>query len=113
MTIRLKAGPELDEIVAILVMNWNRLCAYGEFKDAYYGHHGCLTQFKKDWKPSTDIAQAFKIVELLGKQSTVLTFGEDTGYWECSFIVGGRRDTGVGVTAAHAICLAALEAGKR
>lgn len=59
---------------------------------------------------STDIAAAWEVVEKLGGESVVLTYGEDTGWWECSFLIGGIRSTGMSKSAPEAICAAALEA---
>ena len=44
--------------------------------------------------------------------SVLLTWGEDTGQWECSWITGGRRYTGWHSTATGAAARALIRVGE-
>lgn len=107
-------GPLLDDAVAIELMGWKRTtCGYEGHSCAWWcapneKHFG----LRQPPKYSLLMGLAWQVVERLAGQSVVLNFGEDTGAWECSFIVGGRRFSGFSEFAPTAICHAALLAAR-
>jgi hypothetical protein len=56
-----------------------------------------------------DIPTAWRLLEIMQEhgQSVTLNWGEDTGQWECSWITGGGRFTGISSAPATAILFAA------
>lgn len=55
-----------------------------------------IRQYVEDLKEgATDVPLILSRMRLFGS-SIVLTWGEDTNVWECSWITGGVRFTGVG-----------------
>lgn len=113
----MKPGRELDILVAEKVMGWRLLCyesgvfAYepGQYDDAMKNDGWAWNGDKEnreahEFNPSTDIACAWEVFEKLSQLSSV--FKSDTPFWCCWW--GDVYETGL--TAPHAICLAALKA---
>lgn len=119
-TETLKPGPELDVLVAER-LGWHRrkrngVEVWAETNDAF---DPTVTHVVEAWKPSTSIAAAWELVELLkemGEDKTELfqiTWNPCSGWW-----ISSERfeDHGFDVnapTAPHAICLAFLEATEK
>jgi hypothetical protein len=80
----MEAGPEMDRIIAEVVMKWTRRQwgtdpeTYGapiyEWRDAS-GHRAWATAWFNEvaWSPSTNIAHAWDVVDLLRKQGVGIT----------------------------------------
>ena len=110
-------GPELDALVAERVMGWERWWVTSNgwrWRDA-----GKLLAWEKDWRPSADIAAAWKVVErMIGLDYVVVLTGLVD--WNCRFEEDfdiadyPRRGPMFGeadeATAPMAICIAALQA---
>ena len=134
----MKAGRELDALIAEKVMGWRRMSwkdyhAYmnfmgtderEEFTYAWHDADGNMTEFHANdklyyddptppWAPSEEIADAWLVVEQLGKSfdvSRCRKFQEiEAWFWEASFHNGPDAQAD---TAPLAICLAALKAVK-
>lgn len=100
----LKAGRELDKLIAEKVMGWN----FSDAAQAWYPPNlHPLSNVLGHAIPSysTDIVAAWKVVERLIKDGHACDVLYDHG-WSCHSDLRGRRE--YGETAPHAICLAAL-----
>lgn len=109
------AGPELDRLIAEKVMGWEYSAAY----NAYFLSDGKREREPSDWSPSTNIAQAWEVVEHM-TQTTKETweFRSTTTLHTAIFEFDGGRDrpwkpgqyVGDALTMPLAICRAALRA---
>ena len=118
----LEAGYELDEQVALKVMGWHKGDHGWKWRTednspTYYDITDSLILDSDPWHPSTDIAQAWKVVEKLGELgfSTMIQFdrgdvnGDVAGSITKSFL-SVHAPFVTGPSAPLAICLAALKA---
>ena len=113
----MKAGRELDALIAEKVMGWKRGSFFGIDDDdrwwLYLGNGKWQQQGfgGKGFCPSTRIADAWLVVEKLGKNfdvSRCRVYQEiEAWFWEASFHNGPDAEAD---TAPLAICLAALKA---
>jgi hypothetical protein len=92
----LEAGADLDARVAELVMGWRleRTGGAGKYRDAmrWVDANGTVVHVADwHWRPSSDIAEAFLVVEKLRKDGWDLTFGTNSGGW---WIVGSTEADG-------------------
>lgn len=103
----MKPGRELDALVARDVMGWE---VRGPHSGPWvilrgYPEYPHLTD--KTWRPSTDIADAWEVVEKLADGTRTVHVWKPRNYgWGCSI----GHSHGEAYTAPHAICLAALRA---
>lgn len=121
----LKAGRELDALIAEKVMGWQEV-RVGVGDDGIEGLMG-VPDSPDPWRSaywvpaySIDIAHAWQVVEKLRADCVFANIGPDPsegGGYNCQFHWGeGEDDFDIGVvdaeapTAPHAICLAALKA---
>lgn len=137
MMDELQAGRELDARIAVEVMGWKRMSWHdyqssqgqhdARTKELTYGWHlpsGEMVDVRAEdcddyycptsaWSPSTDIEDAWDVVEKFDTQIVSLGRVLD-GRWRCSFMYADsrlQRDTSVyALTAPIAICKAALKA---
>jgi hypothetical protein len=116
MSVPLQAGRELDALVAAKVFGWpERKPSWPERKaTANRGGVATRTKTQKDQVPafSTDLAEAWKIVEKVGGD---FDLSRKRGYpWVAHFIESRRgalkSHEGVSYSPCHAICVAALRA---
>lgn len=110
MTPAPKAGRELDALVAEKVMGWR---ADGIGDDGYFWKGAGSDGWHSDnWKPSTDIAAAWAVVEKMATAEDEFRLAKfKDNPWGCTFrYFEGDRSSGD--TAPEAICLAALAALK-
>lgn len=117
----MKPGRELDALVAKKVMGWTKhRRAAGE--DVDYSFNWVPPEFRGDvayWRPlprySEDIAAAWVVVSKLPCAHLAVEWRDGRG-WEAWFAIWDsvKQDAdvyeGLGDTAPHAICLAALKA---
>jgi hypothetical protein len=117
-TKELKAGPELDTLVAEKVMGWQRFrLAQLPYGPEFWGGDDPDAEgpFVHAWKPSTDIAAAWQVVERFRDKRRHLA-GEIfiipyEGIYRCHLNdADGMRTTADADTAPLAICRAALAA---
>lgn len=119
----LKAGPELDALIAERVMGLNVARLLGQ-RPVYESSATCKdvgviigqAVFRPVKAYSTDISAAWEVVEMITRDTPkdlrpsifcLRQLGSHHPRWECTF----RWDRqAVGGSAAHAICLAALKA---
>lgn len=113
----MKPGRELDCLVVEKVLSIPRndtRCGYGKI---YWedGHLGSLTRpvwrwngsgFRQDFQPSTDIAAAWELVNRLISKGEIFRISKWGTDWEAEF----APYSGIGESAPHAICVAALKA---
>jgi hypothetical protein len=127
---QLEAGRELDALVAEKVMGWPHITDDDPYRH-YKSYGGVIVNgdaeiirrgvIGEPWKPSTDIAAAWEVFSHHCLTSQVIGSWvhdsnerpelpqNDMGYaieWFCT----SRGDPVVGLSAPHAICLAALKA---
>lgn len=130
----LEPGPELDALVARLVMRWHEWLGFEAGED-YEGQYpmfltqddfGCQVWMDEDehdigvcrpWFPSTSIADAWEVVEQIVGDGSKASFDLEwnasaypTRPFYLAFRVKNQTFTGRSTTAPHAICLAALKA---
>ena len=111
----MKAGRELDAKMAADVMGWKRGSSFGIGDDdrwwLYIGNGKWEQKGGTGFYPSTRMADAWLVVEKLGKNfdvSRCRVFQEiEAWFWEASFHNGPDAQAD---TAPLAICLAALKA---
>lgn len=95
---------EIDKLVGQHVMGWTFVPGpEGSWYDA-----GVLLVATEDWSPTTDIHEAWQIVDKLRHEGHALTIFTQTDGWGCATSKG--VDAGYADTAPMAICLAALAA---
>lgn len=116
----MKPGRELDALVAEKVMGWRAHSpGYPSLVDINGVPTGWLASGQgsqgddPDFRPSTDIAAAWEVVERLGGNMFQLHYDTRYGHenktgW--AVILDGVVMCGFADTAPHAICLAALKA---
>jgi hypothetical protein len=113
MTGELKAGRELDALVAEKVMGvgvewWNGEPLYVVTQDGHISSHH-LAEY------STDIAAAWEVAEKLRADGLEISVHNSWPYndgrrWCCDIMAHGKWDNAKAETAPLAICLAALKA---
>lgn len=114
---KLKPGPELDALVAEKVMRWTPV----EHPDKLAGQTGAFYPIKfgggiyrepgGPWSPSTDIRDAWEVVEKMLSEGRSITLqaleeGDPERWWDVSVDEAVAEK----ISAPHAICLAALKA---
>jgi len=109
----LKPGLELDALVAEKVMEWHKPTEE-EWKAAFTVIPLTLWQYQQLTLEhySTDIAAAWKVVEHFDFTDVHVIWQDTTCQWSCRIGKDEFRspDASSDESAAHAICLAALEA---
>jgi hypothetical protein len=89
------AGPEMDALVAELVMGWRPYENGRQYCDLSCGlpadrdvddfiHYSCSYEIPDDWSPSTDIAAAWLVIDKMraaGWWWKLESFGGPTGGW--------------------------------
>lgn len=108
----MKAGLELDALIAEKVMGWHFVGTFTldpELNCDRWARdqNGLERYFHEVPKYSTDIAAAWQVVEKMIVYSEHHFLLDKGGAWLCRFREGGLSP---GETAPHAICLAALKA---
>jgi hypothetical protein len=116
----MKAGRELDALIAEQVMGWTKRSIPDEIvgPEWYWCSEAGPKQLVSSWRPSTEIHWAWMVVERLRGQHCCTKLYSDHGYvWECTLIkefddphAGEQPLFGQAETAPLAICLAALKA---
>lgn len=103
----MKPGPELDALVAEKVMGLSKEPPWPKpFK--WYSR---WWYYDREFRPSTDIAAAWEVVEKMSEQGiTVVVWAWPGGRFGCDIAVINKADLINGDSAPHAICLAALKA---
>jgi hypothetical protein len=110
-----KAGRELDELVATKVMGWSDKTPKGNHSEtAWYGETGFYKKRydyitkKKNFRPSTRISDAWQVQE----KFIACTIFRDTDGYEVDLVYKRSQGwvRGVAETAPLAICLASLKA---
>ena len=102
----MKAGPELDALVAEKVMGWDlsfEFSTHGKKETGWLDPVAHFIHRKGQWSPSEDIAAAWQVVEK-ALPGFVLTEASNQHWMACTAHVNA-----LGETPAHAICLAALK----
>ena len=102
MTDKLKAGPELDARIATEVMGWTDFVMGWVDNKTDPDHWACL---KDVWRPSTDIADAWRILERLQPPSRADAWVEFVHSWVGALHLSHMKAS----EAAFAICRAALQ----
>lgn len=106
----LPAGPELDRLIAEKVMGWTFEAELGNYwlED---GTDVCrvLIGGHEYWRPSTNIAHAWEVVEHL-RPDKIIRLSDDVDRWVAFFVFAGWRGQFNAPTAPLAICRAALAA---
>lgn len=105
-TDEMQAGQELDVIVAAKIMEWVLSDRGFYYRAGHPESHNSL----QNWKPSTDIAAAWLVVEKLTgpKVNLILERDWDGVYYSRFSSVGASEDFCSAYTAPLAICRAAL-----
>lgn len=97
---------EIDRLIAEKVMGWE----VGEFPNINvieaYSPHGVL-QISDDWSPSTDIQDAWYVVEELDYDIKVTKYKSHV--YQCHIFIPNNVQMVIAETAPMAICLAALK----
>lgn len=113
----LPAGPELDRLVAEKVMGWTSDCGVWNCHRQWHASHDILARTTDGWRPSTNIAHAWEVVEAKHPPHFVLQLQwlDSIQLWECHWdfkrcFNGEATISSTAQTAPHAICLAALKA---
>jgi len=113
--LSVKPGPELDRLVAERVMGWQ----YDLLRDAWAKADGSYA-YAEVWKPSTDIAAAWDVVQcLISKSFNVEVWNtvelDQDGEWRTAWVVdvrstqhGASTYRAQAPSAPLAICRAAL-----
>lgn len=107
--LALEAGPELDAAIARRVMGWTDL----QGSAGLYWEDGDRLPRKDTFKPSTDIADAWRVVESMKEDGWRIQFSgwDSHGDVSCEFFKLGCVGYYIeGPTAPLAICRAALKA---
>ena len=109
MNCDLKAGRELDALVAEKVMGIKLCRCYGQKPNEHNSSARCFDCkcINSSMAYSTDIAAAWEVVEKLAAYNPSKFLIEKCGAWLVRFDDGTFTP---GETAPHAICLAALKA---
>lgn len=109
--LAMKPGRELDALVAEKVLGWSK--GYEDDGTPYWATGD--TAMSGDWPPSTDVAEAWEVVEDLVSQgfdldlsSTILSPDFMAVSWGATFSRSITRAKVTGETAPEAICKAAL-----
>lgn len=114
MNDELPPGRELDQKIALEVMNLGIMCICERWVDSVFISliDGTCPDCNKKQLPhfSTSISAAWEIVEHFRKRGDVILdyYYSDIDHWRCSF--GRGVDFSKSDTAPHAICLASLKA---
>ena len=120
----MKAGPELDRLVAEKVMGWTMTPTPGKYRgqcinehgqpvlELINGGHGCDIPDELIFQPSTNITHVWEVVEKLTNNGKCLSLhASDGGYWTAYFVFHGWSGMAKDCASAPlAICLAALKA---
>jgi len=114
----MKAGRELDALVAEKVMGWKKVKWLGDYD--WRDKDGEQPYTVRAWNPSTDIAAAWQVVEKIqerqGRDRFIIYlssyWGTNSWVYKCEFIMEtvNKSVDGFADTAPLAICLAALRA---
>lgn len=114
----LTAGLELDALIAEKVMGWKletiAISAYGK-ADVWKNETGKIMFYDREWKPTSDISAAWRVVEKITKIYNHFSLVKsihtlNLGWWECLLEVEGSEVVVEADTAQMAISLAALKA---
>lgn len=107
---------EIDELIAEKVMGWKletiATSTYGSKADVWKNETGKIMVYDREWKPTSDISSAWRVVEKIQEKG----YFEMTG-WPGDYHVNfadkdGHGFSGQASTAPLAICLAAITALK-
>ncbi len=102
------AGTELDALVAENAMGWE---VQTHFEDRIvWKTVGPVGSLLDDWNPSTDIYDAWQIVEKALPYHFGLTFNKREDLWVCGIQIGDGFGNAYGETAPLSICRASLKA---
>ncbi|ERI08942.1 BC1872 family protein [Aneurinibacillus aneurinilyticus] len=103
----MKAGRELDILVANKVFGWE----YDEFLEMFYTKHelGPVPRHS-NFKPSTNITDAWQVLEKMQDRYQLGLMPTSFGKWVCRGYLPETAKIQVQAEAPLAICLAALEA---
>jgi hypothetical protein len=113
VTERWEAGRETDAEVARRVFGVGEIVEWSAGYPVFYERVSDKALEPRPLPPySTEMGAAWVLAEWMKEHgsSFLLNWGEDDGLWECSWITGGERYTGLSQYPALAICRAALAA---
>ena len=102
---------EMDAAVAVEVMG-RRVALLGD-NMYYFSIDGVeITLWRSDWRPTTDLNQAFEVAKAMGILSMYLDLRQDAEFWRAGFynMTGNLLSWSQDASAARAICEAALAA---
>jgi len=111
MNSPMKAGRELDDIMATDVMGWELIPCTGNGPAVYHDYKNNKDTLVENWHPSTDISDAWEVVEKLSPTHHFqLKNHSHHCNWEVIFWLFNQEHLkATGDTASHAICLGALK----
>lgn len=104
----MQAGPHMDMLIAEKAMGWSwegSKAKVTKLKDAEGWVHTAYFEFK----PSTNIAHAWRVVEKFRALEPCLTWNDEQAFWWFNFDKRPTNEQMFGDTAALAICRAVLE----
>ena len=108
-TISEMTDEELNNAVAVEVMGWHEQYERG-YRAEWVGEHERDGEDVENWNPSTDIKQAFQVVEKMRSMGWSYVIGDEADIYYCKFINLYITCSDEADTQQRAICHAALDA---